>query len=314
MNSENRSAGAAVITFKQLGDTLLLEPTLHTLRARFGVPATLFAKPGFEPLIELMADARLPAGSGSPFEQLWVFEPGTKAARKALFTRAKEKRVVLLRPKYLKWYHRLIFDRIRTESPGFYEYRARFLNREAGGFDGDFRPPSLKTPPEKWAPQWPFPADYLLLCPTAAWESKRWSAEAWGKAIEGIAAQCGVPMLMVGGGSEWERIHSAQIEACTGPAITNLVGRTSLRELLFLVSKARAALCIDGAVAHLAAAFEVPSITMFGPTRSVEWHWPTVRSIALCAEDYSEEKLPALTDLPFEPVVSAAVGIVKTGP
>ncbi len=215
MSSEDSFAGAAVITFKQLGDTLLLEPALRHLRSRFSVPATLFAKPGFEPLIELMTDAHLPAESNGRFAQLWVFEPGSKAAGKALFTRAKEKQVVLLRPKYIQWYHRLIFDRIRTEKPGYHEYRARFLHREVGGADADFRPPSLNAPPETWAPQVSVPADYILLCPTAAWESKRWSAEAWGEAVEGIAVQCSLPILMVGGGSEWERVHASQIEACT---------------------------------------------------------------------------------------------------
>ena len=312
MSARNPFTGAAVITFKQLGDTLLLEPALRHLRSRFGVPPTLFAKPGFEPLIELMADARVPAEFSGRFDQLWVFEPGTKAARKALFTRAREKKAVLLRPKYLQWYHRLIFDRIRTEQPGFFEYRARFLHREVGGADADFRPPTLKAPPEAWAPRTCLPSDYLLLCPTAAWESKRWSTESWGEAIEGIAARCSLPMLMVGGGSSWERTHASQIEASAAPAIANLVGHTSLRELLFLVSKARGALCIDGAVAHLAAAFDVPSITMFGPTRSDEWHWPTSRSVALCAADYSGDEQPSLSCLPSAPVVAATVEILNT--
>lgn len=300
-------SGAAVITFKQLGDTLLLEPTLHHLTRRFGMPATLYAKPGFGPLIELMEDVCVPIPKAPRYEELWVFERGTRALRAAFVTRAREKRLVLLRAKYRMWYHRFVFDVVSAGRPRHYEYRARLLHREAGGRDEDFRPPQLLKPPESWRPNEQVPDRYLLVCPTAAWESKRWTAEAWGRSLSEFAGHRETKLVMVGGGSDWERAHAADIVAASTPPILNLVGRTSLRELLFLVARASSAVCIDGAVAHLAAAFGVPSVTLFGPTRPEEWHWPGEQSVALRATDHTEEARPPLSQLPIEPVVDAVL-------
>lgn len=49
-------------------------------------------------------------------------------------------------------------------------------------------------------------------------------------------------------------------------------------------------LCIDGAASHLAQAFGVPTVTIFGPTHPGKWHWPTPRHRVLSARDYPPVK------------------------
>lgn len=305
-------APAAVVTFKQLGDTLLLQPALEHLSCETGKTTALFAKPAFGPLVKLMPGACLPEPR-TRYGTLWVFEPGSKAARRAFWIRARTKRLVLLREKYRAWYHRLVFRSITCGRPKHYEYRAKYLYRAVGGSEQEFRPPKLEKPEVAWRPhaESGLPERYLLVCPTAAWQSKRWTDERWARAIDGLAANCGLPLAMVGGHSPWEREHAAGIVSLTRSPVLNLVGATTLEELLFIVSRAALAVCIDGAVAHLAAAFGVPGVVLFGPTSPEEWHWPSEHSIALAASAFSRDDRPTLESLPHEPVVEAASRLLQ---
>jgi ADP-heptose:LPS heptosyltransferase len=56
-----------------------------------------------------------------------------------------------------------------------------------------------------------------------------------------------------------------------------LAGRTDLAGLAATVAGARHVLCGDTGVAHLATAFRVPSIVLFGPTPPAEWGPPPDR-------------------------------------
>jgi ADP-heptose:LPS heptosyltransferase len=300
---------AAVVTFKQLGDTLLLQPALEHLSRETGAPTALFAKPVFAPLVERMPGACLP-DPRARYGALWVFEHGSKAARRAFRLRARDKRLVLLREKYRAWYHPLVFRSIRCGDPKLYEYRAKFLYRAVGGDELSFRPPALRSPDLAWRPMTGLPENYVLVCPTAAWETKRWTVERWAQTLDALAARCDLPLVVVGGHSSWEIQHASDIVAATGAPVSNFVGTTSLKELLFIVSRASLAVCIDGAVAHLAAAFGVPGVTLFGPTRHEEWHWPGNTSVALSAREYSTEKSPSLGMLPYEPVVETALRLL----
>lgn len=292
--------GTGAISCKQLGDTLLLQPALAHLAARDGVAVDLYTNPAFAPLVELMPGARLPERGGR-YGQLWVFEQGSKAARQAFVLRAREKRVVLLREKYRQWFHRWVFSGVDVV-PRMYGYRAEDFFLAVGGVD--FQPPMLRTPPPEWMPAVELPSDFLLIGPTSAWESKAWSPAQWAQLVDALDA-LDVPVVMAGGGSEWELRHTAEICAALRRPVVNLVGRTSLRELFAVVAKARAVVAIDGAMAHIAAALRRPSLALFGPTRSEEWHWPGPRSLVARAVDHCTEKRPPLTRLPETAVIAA---------
>lgn len=59
-----------------------------------------------------------------------------------------------------------------------------------------------------------------------------------------------------------------QIAAVRG---VNLAGKLSLRESMALLSRLDLAICTDSGPAHLAAAANVPTIALFGPTDPVRW-------------------------------------------
>ena len=80
----------------------------------------------------------------------------------------------------------------------------------------------------------------------------------------------GEPVILTGGPDE--RALAEQIAA--GTTATVRAGDTDLRQLAELVAGAGRVICGDTGVAHLATAFGVPSVVLFGPTPPSEWGPP----------------------------------------
>ena len=294
---------AAVITRKQLGDTLLLQPLLERLGRQNGEDTALLANAAFAPLVELMPGARAPA-AGERYRDLWVFEHGSKPAWRARLTPARQRHLRLLRPGYRRWYHRLVFDDIAAQPLG-YEYRALRHFRACFGSDHGFRPPRLARPPAADPPS-ACPPGAILLNPTSAWPRKAWTADGWVALARQLDEACGLPLALIGQGGEWMARHAAAIAARCPRGTIDLVNRTSLPELLAIIAAARALVAVDGACAHIAAAFGVPVLTLFGPTRAEEWHWPSPRSLALKTSDFHAGRREPLARLPQQAVLDAA--------
>ncbi len=76
-----------------------------------------------------------------------------------------------------------------------------------------------------------------------------------GRGREG-AARRGVPRIVVtSGGQDWQREHSQKIAQALGDRALYLGGQTRLEEFLWLVSRSRMVIGVDGAASHLSAAF-----------------------------------------------------------
>jgi ADP-heptose:LPS heptosyltransferase len=78
------------------------------------------------------------------------------------------------------------------------------------------------------------------------------------------------------------------------------------------VANARALLCIDGSSAHLASAFGVPALTLFGGASDPgQWHSPTALAHRLDARDFSASKGAPIADIPVSTVVEQAALIAS---
>lgn len=120
---------------------------------------------------------------------------------------------------------------------------------------------------------------------------------------------------MTGGGSPPEQEHCARITQSAPSGLVNLAGRTSLKQYLHAVSRARMVLCVDGSASHLAQAFGVPVVTLFGPVYPARWHYPTPRHVAVSAFDYSSDMPPPCSAVPVAAVMEAFQQVlVQTAP
>ena len=108
--------------------------------------------------------------------------------------------------------------------------------------------------------------DRLLIIPGAQHATKRWPAEHWislGKKWNG-------PITVLGGPTETLLIQ--HVAEHIGDHATVLV-EDGFTETLTAMQSARLAVGGDTGLIHLAAAFGVPVVSLFGPTRPEDGHW-----------------------------------------
>lgn len=102
---------------------------------------------------------------------------------------------------------------------------------------------------------------YIMIFPGATSYTKRWKEERFAELIEMLKGQ---QIVLSGSGAEAETID--KIVSLTSSEVVNLCAKTSIKELISLISNAKAVVCNDSGPAHLAAALQKPQVTIFGAT------------------------------------------------
>jgi ADP-heptose:LPS heptosyltransferase/uncharacterized protein YjbJ (UPF0337 family) len=149
--------------------------------------------------------------------------------------------------------------------------------------------------------------------PGAASPARRWPPERWA-AVARAEAAAGRGVVVTGGPDEVEPARA--VAAAAGlPDGAMLAGRTDLLSLAAVVAEAGRVLCGDTGVAHLATAYRVPSVVLFGPTPPQEWGPPPGRPWhrALWAgrrgDPHAGLPDPGLLELTVEDVLAALDGL-----
>lgn len=294
-----------VVYRKQLGDVLLLQPTLALLAARGSV--ALSTRPGFNDLLTLMPGPVHSAATKFPrARQVFCMEAKSAALCYSALALGAQRHLLLSRDE-APWWQTLIFQEKRI-IPGGDQYRGAFFYEMLGGNPDQFAPPALLPPPADWGLPG-LPEHYGVIHPTSAWRRKAWSPERWIEALQGLGEP--ISWVISGGTSPWEVELANIVSEGLGKRAINVAGRTNLRQYLALLAGARLTLCVDGSASHISAAFGKPTLTLFGPTNPAHWHWPTPVSIRLWAEDFSEERKPPVDLIPVEAVREAIVHLLE---
>jgi heptosyltransferase-2 len=112
----------------------------------------------------------------------------------------------------------------------------------------------------------------VALAPGAVGPSKRWSAAAYASIAEKLAAD-GFAVWVLGGPAETPLAQ----EIAERSGASDLTG-PDLREAILALACAAAAVSNDSGLLHVAAALDVPTIGIFGPTSP--WHWAPLNALA----------------------------------
>ncbi|MCK2216282.1 glycosyltransferase family 9 protein [Actinomadura sp. ATCC 31491] len=168
----------------------------------------------------------------------------------------------------------------------------------------------LLAPPDVPSPR----PGAAIVHPGAAYGSKRWPAGRFAAVAAALAAG-GHDVVVTG--SAAERDLAARVAGEAGlPPEANLAGRTGLAALAALVRGAALLVCGDTGVAHLASAYERPSVVLFGPAspriwgppgkpvHAALWHGDGEREVQTDVPD------PALLRITVEEVVHAASAVL----
>jgi len=121
------------------------------------------------------------------------------------------------------------------------------------------------------------------------WPSRFWFPQATAEVAQVLQQEYGMGIVLVGGPSEVA--FAQQVNEAMGTAVTNLSGKTSLRDLIGVFSRARFALGPDSGPMHIAAATDIPVISLWGatsPLRSAPWGSKAfvIRGEAACSPCY----------------------------
>jgi heptosyltransferase-2 len=116
-----------------------------------------------------------------------------------------------------------------------------------------------------WAQQQLGQSPVAVINPGAAYGSaKRWYPERFAAVADFLAREHGLQVVLIGGPAEVE-IGRDIAAAMQAPAL-NFIGTTSVRQMMALVDAAALMITNDSGPMHVAAAFDVPIVAVFGPT------------------------------------------------
>jgi heptosyltransferase II len=119
----------------------------------------------------------------------------------------------------------------------------------------------------------------VVLAPGAVGPSKRWPASAYAGLTRRLVADGATVWVL---GSPTEKALAAEIVGDTGAR--DLTG-PDLRDAIFALASATAAVSNDSGLLHVAAALGVPTTGIFGPTSP--WHWAPLNPLAAIIETKS---------------------------
>jgi hypothetical protein len=147
----------------------------------------------------------------------------------------------------------------------------------------------------------------------AAAGARRWPADRFADVARRLAAD-GHRVVLTGSASE--RRVASDICAVAGLAAdANLAGATDLLGLAALVADARLVISGDTGVAHLASAYERPSVVLFGPTSPELWGpparpWHHVLWAGMTGDPHTESLDPGLAAITVAEVLQAASDVL----
>ena len=111
--------------------------------------------------------------------------------------------------------------------------------------------------------------DDLPLCVISPCSSHRarnfrnWSVQNYVAVAEALNSRYGAHILVTGSPTPLEQSYAAEIEAAASCTVTNLVGKTSLKELLAVFGRADLLICPDSGPAHMATAAGTPVVGLY---------------------------------------------------
>jgi len=111
-------------------------------------------------------------------------------------------------------------------------------------------------------PVYPIPGKYIVVAPSASFHPKRWPVERFLELSKRIIAETSYHVVVLAGPDD----TFCEIFNGVDERLMNLQGKTSLKESMQILARAELSIGNDSGMNHIAEAYEVPVVTIFGPT------------------------------------------------
>ena len=142
--------------------------------------------------------------------------------------------------------------------------RLRRLFASALGYPVPVSPPDFRIQRDRFIkPKLDLPGEYLVFVHNASWKTKLWPEAHWAGLLK-KSVQAGFKVLLPWG-NEMEESRAKRLAIHSE---IRVLPKLTLSEMGYVLERARACVCMDTGLSHLAAALDVPSITLYGSTDS----------------------------------------------
>jgi heptosyltransferase I len=178
---------------------------------------------------------------------------------------------------------RIGFDKARArDQQWLFTNRKLPARRERHVMDGLFEFAELIGVPQPATPRWDIPvgeADVAAIAPHFASgrptlvispctgqrfrNYRNWRADWYAQVADYAARRYGAQVLLTGGGTAIEHAYGRDITAAAQARPTNLIGKTSLKQLLAILARSSVVLCPDSGPAHMATAVGTPVVGLY---------------------------------------------------
>jgi ADP-heptose:LPS heptosyltransferase len=297
----------------KLGDLLVAVPAIHGLRRANPEHRLVLAVPGWlEPIVDLIdgVDALLPTPG---LDHGLPLPPGRVDTAVNLHGKGQESRERLeaLAPR----------RRVGHRSPGWDgpEWQDGILERvrwaslvSAHGMPAD--PEDIALLPARRPSPTP---ECVVVHVGAFYGSRAWPVERFAAVAADLTA-AGQQVVVSGGGADRDRAEQTAALAQL-PDSAVLAGRIGLDEFAALVAGASLLVSVDTGAAHLASAYRIPSVVIFGPAPPEEWGPPADGPHVVLTDPsrrrgdaFAAEPDPALLSVTVEQVLAAAHRLLAT--
>jgi len=92
---------------------------------------------------------------------------------------------------------------------------------------------------------------------------RNWSIECYVEIADYVQSRYGAKVVLTGGPTQIEHEYGQRIESLSKQAPENLIGRTSLKQLLAILQRASVVLCPDSGPAHMATSVGTPVVGLY---------------------------------------------------
>ncbi|MDH5570977.1 MAG: glycosyltransferase family 9 protein [Gammaproteobacteria bacterium] len=107
---------------------------------------------------------------------------------------------------------------------------------------------------------------YLIISPCSSMAYRNWNMKGYAQVADYISEKHQLPVILTGGSSAVEKNYGIEIERQCKYKPVNLIGKTTLKELLAIIKQATAVISPDSGPAHMATAVNTPVIGLYACT------------------------------------------------
>ena len=108
------------------------------------------------------------------------------------------------------------------------------------------------------------PRKYIVCVPPTRWATKLYPTRHWRKVVEALSQK--MPIILLGSPAKFEVDLCKSVADGQPNRVLTLAGKTSLKQLVAIISNAAGVICSDSAAQFIAPATKTPCLSLIGPT------------------------------------------------